>query len=487
MSSNSVDEQVAKAVAQERKRWSARVGELEAEVARLQAKCDTVQTSAPLSPQGSPPPATAISPPNPCPDGTCPAARSKILQSDLVSELSPDEITRYSRQLLLADGFGVDGQRKLLSSSILVIGAGGIGSTVLPYLAASGVGSITIVDFDEVDRSNLHRQVIHTDASVGLNKAESACRALKALNPTVQIQTITEPLTSDNALDLVSGHDLVVDACDNPRTRYLVNDACVQARCVLVSGSAMGTEGQLTVYGCGVDGRPCYRCLYPRVNPTEGCKSCSDNGVLGTVPGLIGIMQATEALKVLTGIGTPMYDRLLMYDALQCSFYTIKKPPANKACPICGPDATIKSMADSAQQSLAALGPSIATSGGIVIDLPDELHISCKDYADIRKTGTSHVLLDVRVPRQYEMCALDGAVNIPLGELEANLARIEELSGGTKPVYCVCRRGVASAEATKMLSEVIALGNHPRIHSVRNITGGLNDWSEDVDPNFPMY
>jgi len=487
MSSTSVDEQVAKAVAQERERWSARVGELEAEVARLHAKCEASRTSAPLSPPCKPPLSS------PCPDGTCQAARSKLLQSDLVSELSTDEIIRYSRQLLLADGFGVAGQRKLLSSSVLVIGAGGIGSTVLPYLAASGVGSITIVDFDEVDRSNLHRQVIHTDtsASVGLNKAESASRALKELNPTVQIQTIAEPLTSDNALDLVSAHDLVVDACDNPRTRYLVNDACVLAGRVLVSGSAMGTEGQLTVYGCGVDGRPCYRCLYPRANPTEGCKSCSDNGVLGTVPGLIGILQATEAIKVLTEIGTPMYDRLLMYDALQCAFYTIKKPPTNKRCPMCGPEATIKSMADSAQESLAARGPSMftntVTSVGVAIDLPDELHISCKEYEEIRKIGIPHVLLDVRASRQYEMCSLAPSINIPLDELDANLQMIEELSDSTKPVYCVCRRGVASADAARMLSEVIASGKHPRIHSVRNITGGLNVWSTDVDPSFPRY
>ena len=431
--------------------------------------------------------------PSPCPDGTCPA-RSKLIHGDLVSELSPDEITRYSRQLLLADGFGVAGQRALLSSSVLVVGAGGIGSTVLPYLAASGVGSITIVDFDEVDRSNLHRQVIHTDASIGVNKADSACGALKALNPTVECRAITEPLTSDNALDLVSAHDLVVDACDNPRTRYLVNDACVLAGRVLVSGSAMGTEGQLTVYGCGVNGRPCYRCLYPRVNPTEGCKSCSNNGVLGTVPGLIGILQATEALKVLTCIGTPMYDRLLMYDALQCSFYTIKKPPANKTCPVCGPDATIKSMVDSSHQSVAARGPSVVTNdsknaiiNGGLIELPDELLISCKAVSTARTIGTPHVLLDVRVSRQYEICSLDNSINIPLVELEANLNKIEDLSDSTKPVYCVCRRGIASAEATRILSEVIAGGNHPRIHSVRNITGGLNVWSSEVDKSFPMY
>ena len=481
MSPTTVDEQVAAAVAQERERWSARVGELEAELARLQAKCEAPsQISAPIP--------KSLQCSSHCPGTTCPA-RSKLIDSDLVSELSPDEITRYSRQLLLADGFGVAGQRALLSSSVLVVGAGGIGSTVLPYLAASGVGFITVVDFDEVDRSNLHRQIIHTDASIGLNKAKSACRALKELNPTVECRTITEPLTSDNALDLVSAHDLVVDACDNPKTRYLINDACVLAGRVLVSGSAMGTEGQLTVYGCGVNGRPCYRCLYPRANPTEGCKSCSDNGVLGTVPGLIGILQATEALKVLTGIGTPMYDRLLMYDALQCSFYTIKKPSASsKTCPACGPDATIKSMADSAQQSVAARGPSVDNASfGIEVDLPLQQRISCKDYEKARTIGTPHVLLDVRVSRQYEMCFLDGAINIPLDELEANLDKIEDLSDSTKPVYCICRRGIASAEATRILSEVMAGGNHPRIHSVRNITGGLNVWSSEVDKSFPMY
>lgn len=215
--------------------------------------------------------------------------------------LTPDQIERYSRQLLIAGGFGVKGQLKLLNSSVLIIGAGGIGSTVILYLAASGVGKLTIVDFDEVDVSNLHRQVIHKSHDVGMNKAESARRAAKALNPSIEVEIIKMPLTAVNALSIVSTHDCVVDASDNPQTRYTVNDACVLGNVPLVSGSAIGYEGQLTVYN--YKGGPCYRCLYPKQSTTEGSKTCSDNGVLGPVPGIIGILQAVETIKVLTGLG----------------------------------------------------------------------------------------------------------------------------------------------------------------------------------------
>jgi adenylyltransferase/sulfurtransferase len=218
-----------------------------------------------------------------------------------VTELTPEHIERYSRQLLLQDGFGVQGQCRLLSSSVLVVGAGGIGSTVLLYLAATGIGRISVVDFDGIDKSNLHRQVIHKERDVGLNKAISACRSMKELNPSIQCVPILETLTHENALDLVSYHDVIVDASDNPRTRYLINDACVLANKPLVSGSAIGTEGQLTVYN-HLDGS-CYRCLYPRPNAAEGCKSCSDSGVSGPVPGLIGLLQSLEVVKILTGIG----------------------------------------------------------------------------------------------------------------------------------------------------------------------------------------
>lgn len=229
-------------------------------------------------------------------------------QALLPSEgLSSIHIERYSRQLLLRNGFGVQGQRKLLTSSVLVVGAGGIGSTVILYLAACGVGKLTIIDFDEVDVSNLHRQIIHKSTKVGMNKAESACQSIQDLNPTICCEPIKEPLTTSNALEIISKHDCIVDASDNPKTRYIINDACVLADKPLVSGSAIGTEGQLTVYNyTNNEGRkgPCYRCLYPKPDSSgEGCKSCSDNGVLGPVPGIIGTLQAIETLKVLTRIG----------------------------------------------------------------------------------------------------------------------------------------------------------------------------------------
>lgn len=247
----------------------------------------------------------------------------------ITADLTTNQISRYSRQLLLSDGFGVEGQRKLLSSKVLVVGAGGIGSSLLLYLAASGVGHVTIVDYDAVERSNLHRQIIHRDRdAVGggvvrsdtdtkkKNKAQSAKEAMLRLNPTVSITALDVCLDSTNIIMLVHRHDVVVDASDNPATRYLINDACILCNVPLVSGSAMGTEGQLTVYnynpsrdnnntnqGGGCNKSACYRCLYPNPNPMEGCKSCSDNGVLGPVPGLIGVLQAVEVIKIITGIG----------------------------------------------------------------------------------------------------------------------------------------------------------------------------------------
>ena len=427
------------------------------------------------------------------------------LVNSRVASLTADQIARYSRQLLLSEGWGVAGQQTLLSSSVLgkilfvpfilfihqltwhlhghhwfclVIGAGGIGSTLLLYLASSGVGNITVVDFDNVEMSNLHRQVIHTNAGVGMNKAVSACQAMKKLNPTINCTAIKEMLTFENAMDLVARHDCVVDACDNPQTRYLVNDACILNGKPLVSGSAMGTEGQLTVYG--YKDSACYRCLYPRVNPTEGGKSCSDNGVLGPVPGLIGILQAIETLKVLTGTGSTMHDRLLMYDSLRCSFMNIKKGKKRSNCAICGPEPSISNMADSKSVSSLARGPQQC---GMPPNntLPPEMNISCRDYYQLCLDKTPHVLLDLRVHRQYELCSLQGSVNIELSSLENEIDALKGLSGGgSKAVYCLCRRGIASAEAAKILSSKLST-------KVYNIKGGLNSWVTDVDPSFPMY
>ena len=444
---------------------SARVRELEKQVARLQKENQQLrarQTATPFFPSPSPP-----------------------LQP--VAELSKEQIERYSRQLLLNEGFGVEGQCKLLSSSVLVVGAGGIGSTVLLYLAASGVGKISIVDFDAVEVSNLHRQVIHNSHNVGVNKAASACRAVLDLNPSIQCDALSFALTHDNALELVQNYDCIVDASDNPRTRYLINDACVLANKPLVSGSAVGLEGQLTVYNW--KGGPCYRCLYPKADVSAGCLACSDAGVLGPVPGCIGVLQSVEAMKILTGVGSTMHDRLLMYDALRCSFFTVKKPEKAVGCPVCGPQATILSMQDSRGDLTGARG--LTGFGGIPMphaqemSLPENAYVSCEDYRKVREQDLDHVLLDVRGTRQFEMCALDGAVNIPLARIPDELDRLEELSNGSKPVYCVCRRGVASMDAARILYEAKNEGR--RIHSVRHIEGGLTAWHTDVDSTFPKY
>jgi len=423
-----------------------------------------------------------------------------------IQMLQPDQISRYSRQLLLKDGFGVSGQKQLMSSSILVVGAGGIGSTALLYLAAAGVGHITVVDYDRVEMTNLHRQIIHKDSNaskgvngsnlLGMNKALSAKQAMLDLNPSISCTALDIMITGENALELVSKHDVVVDACDNPRTRYLLNDACILGAKPLVSGSAMGTEGQLTVYNYHSESSQqnetkkkqtaCYRCLYPNQVASEGCKSCSDNGVLGPVPGIIGTLQAVEAIKVVTGIGNVMHDRLMMYDSLHCSFLNVRKPPAKHNCSVCSSNATIKNMKDSAESLEKVRGPSVCALP-ISDGLSPEQHISCKDYNAVRAEGKPHVLLDVRVTRQYEMCSLEGSVNLPLEELTSKLDQVEKLSGGELPIYCLCRRGVASAEAVKILQNAKDDKNAKGIHSVYNISGGLNSWVANVDSSFPSY
>lgn len=419
---------------------------------------------------------------------TTPPSKPDAAIAQQVTKLSMDQVVRYSRQLLLQDGFGIKGQCSLLSASVLVVGAGGIGSTVLMYLAASGIGHISVVDFDAVDMSNLHRQVIHKEANVGLNKAVSACQAMKALNPSIRCTPIADMLTFDNALDLVSRHDCIVDASDNPQTRYLINDACVLAKKPLVSGSAMGTEGQLTVYNH--DGGPCYRCLYPKPNATEGCKSCSDNGVLGPVPGFIGVLQSLEVLKILTGIGATMYDRLLMYDSLRSSFVSIKKPPKSKMCAACSDSRSIHSMADSKALSLSVRGPAASDAdGGKEVrhrpPISDDFSISCADYNKLRQKRVPHILLDVREKIQFDMCSLDGAINIPLAKLRSQWIHASAAFDANLPIFCLCRRGIFSVEATKLIAD--ASNGSNRVFSVRNITGGLAAWTDEVDPLFPKY
>lgn len=394
--------------------------------------------------------------------------------------LKPDDIERYSRQLILSQGFGVTGQQKLLSSSVLVVGAGGTGSTLLLYLATAGVGHLGIVDFDLVEISNLHRQVIHRTERVGQNKAASAKQTLEALNPSVSYKIYECQVNAENAFGLVEQHDCVVDCSDNPKTRYLVNDACVLANKPLISGSAVGLEGQITVYN--YKNGPCYRCLYPRPSATTGCRACADAGVFGPVPGLIGILQAIETIKILTETGSVLSDHLLMYDSMQASFLSIKKPPKRTKCPVCGTSPTIRSMTDSQETLLNAMGPQAKL---VPVALADELVVTCEEYNSVRESNTPHILLDVRVQEQYELCHLPDSVHIPLDSITGELDRIEAISEGKLPIYCLCRRGIASAEAALILNE--AKVSRKGIHSVFNVAGGLDSWRASVDSSFPRY
>jgi len=468
----------------------ARIRALEEEVERLQAENLRLRDNG-TDPLTTPEAAAAVCPRRP------PSTSSK-------EHLTKDEIERYSRQLLLTSGgFGVAGQLQLLSASVLVVGAGGLGSTALPYLCAAGVGTIVLVDYDTVERSNLHRQILHSDVFVGTSKAQSARRAVVALNPTVTCVALEMAVTADNVLELLLQYDIdcVVDASDNPQTRYLLNDACYlvggvaaaaalesdnhhpkERKIPLVSGSAVGTEGQCTVYhysnnddesGC------CYRCMYPNMEAQSACKACSDAGVLGPVPGLIGILQAVEVIKILTRTATDklangiLHDRLLLYDAGNASFLRVKKPPRQTNCALCGDHPTICSMTDSRDSLRHARGPAT-----IAVPTPRDFDVTCQEY---QQAAEPHVLLDVRVRAQYEMCALPNSVNIPLDELSDSLDRVRELTAnGEKPVYCLCRRGNASIAATEIL---LANG----FANVKNIREGLAAWRRDIDPSFPSY
>jgi adenylyltransferase and sulfurtransferase len=422
------------------------------------------------------------------PDACAPLLTERLHETgSFTSDLTREEIERYSRQILVDDhGFGVHGQIQLRHAAVLVVGAGGIGSTVLLYLAGAGVGRLGVIDFDVVDVTNLHRQIIHGMSTVGQNKADSAQKTILNLNPSVECHILTVPMSAENAVQLIEDYDIVVDATDNPLSRYTINDACVLLGKPLVSGSAVGTQGQLTIHNW--KNSACYRCLYPNPSIQAGCQSCSDAGVLGPVPGLIGVLQAMETLKLLTGCGTTMEDRLLMYDGATCSFLLVKKPPKRKACSVCGTNPTITSMIDSYDDLSNVRGPS---SSCVVAATSEGCDVTCQEYFKLRSQGQPHVLLDVRVERQFEMCALPGAINIPLQELPMQIEHVAELSGGTKPVFVLCRRGVASAEAVQMIHRLRQDDQNRRslndIHSIRNVVGGLVAWQRQVDPSFPIY
>ncbi len=381
--------------------------------------------------------------------------------------LSNDEILRYSRHLIIPE-VGMEGQRKLKAARVLAIGAGGLGAPIALYLAAAGVGTLGIVDFDVVDFTNLQRQVIHGTSDVGRSKLASAEETIREINPNVRVVPYAAKLSSENALEIFRDYDLVVDGTDNFPTRYLVNDACVLSGIPNVYASIFRFEGQASVLALP-DG-PCYRCWYPEPPPPGLVPSCAEGGVLGVLPGIMGTLQAMEAIKLILGIGQPLKNRVLLFDALQMRFRELKlrKSPD---CPICGPNRTIHELIDY-QEFCGIRGAESAPQAAddtMQTVTPSEL----KQELD---SGKDVFILDVREPHEYEICCLEGATLIPLGQVPA---RIEELNR-EHDIVVMCRSGARSGKAAQYLAQK----GFPK---VRNLTGGILAWSDEVDPSVPKY
>ena len=382
-------------------------------------------------------------------------------------ELSAEEIKRYSRHLILPE-VGMDGQRKLKQSSVLCIGAGGLGSPAAMYLAAAGIGRIGIVDFDVVDFSNLQRQLLHGTPDVGRSKLQSAKDRLQALNPHVHVDTYETSLSSENALKLFEPYDVILDGTDNFPTRYLVNDACVLTGKPNAYGSIFRFEGQASVFG--VKEGPCYRCLYPEPPPPGLVPSCAEGGVLGVLPGIIGVIQATESIKLILGIGEPLIGRFLIYDALKMRFRELKLRK-DADCPVCGTHPTVTKLID--YQQFCGIRPEPQMEAARTMNDWEISPVELKRRLD---AGEDLFILDVREPNEYQINRIAGSTLIPLGELPR---RYQELPRD-REIIAQCKIGGRSAKAMEYLKTV-------GFTNVKNLRGGILEWIDKVDPSQPKY
>ncbi len=377
--------------------------------------------------------------------------------------LSNDEILRYSRHLIMPE-VGMEGQQKLKAAKVLCIGAGGLGSPLALYLAAAGVGTLGVVDFDVVDFTNLQRQIIHSTADVGRRKLDSAAEKIQAINPYVNVRPFETRLTSANALDLFREFDIIVDGTDNFPTRYLVNDACVLTGKPNVYGSIFRFEGQVSVFA--TEQGPCYRCLYPEPPPPGLVPSCAEGGVLGILPGLVGVMQATEAIKLILGNGEPLIGRLLLVDALGMKFRELRLRK-NPECPACGTHRTITRLIDY-NEFCGIRGE----EKPVETNLPE---ITVEELKQRRDAGEDIFVLDVREPHEYQICNLGGHL-IPLNDLPK---RVHELDS-SREIVAHCKMGGRSAKAVDFLRKA-------GFHKVKNLKGGILAWADRVDPSVPKY
>ncbi|GAB7004171.1 adenylyltransferase/sulfurtransferase MoeZ [Nocardioides sp. AN3] len=404
-------------------------------------------------------------------------------------ELSIDEVRRYSRHLIIPD-VGMSGQKRLKNANVLVIGAGGLGSPALLYLAAAGVGTIGIVEFDEVDESNLQRQIIHGQSDIGRPKAESARDAIKEANPYVEVVVHGERLDNDNVFRIFEGYDLIVDGTDNFATRYMVNDAAYFLGIPYVWGSIYRFDGQASIFAAGLrNGKdpelalaaadaPCYRCLYPEPPPPGMVPSCAEGGVLGVLCASIGAIQVTEAIKLLTGVGDPLVGELMIYDALEMSYRKLKvrKDPN---CALCGDAPTVDSLIDYEVFCGAVSEEAANAAAGSTISVVQLEHM----IKEREEGGRDFVLVDVREPNEFEINRIPGAILIPKGEfLNGNaIAQLQELTGdGAKQLVLHCKSGVRSAEA---LAIAKGAGYSDAVH----VGGGVVAWVNQIDPSQPAY
>ncbi len=408
--------------------------------------------------------------------------------TDTLPTLSHEEIRRYSRHVIMPE-VGMEGQRKLKAAKVLLIGTGGLGSPTALYLAAAGIGTLGIVDYDIVDESNLHRQVIHGMSTVGMSKLDSAEKRLRDLNPDVIINKYNVPFTSENALEILEPYDLVVDGTDNFPTRYLVNDAAVKLGKLNVYGSIFRFEGQVAVFG-HPDG-PCYRCMFPEPPPPGLVPSCAEGGVLGILPGTIGTMQATEAIKLILGIGEPLVGRMLLYDALEMSFTKIKVRK-NPNCPVCGVPHEQIELIDYEQfcgmpaHDRSGFSTPVTNVNGIQTIDVRQLKARRDKEADL-------VVLDVRDPHEFAIASLENTLRITKGDIQS--AKDAVLAGRAvwedtvlaqiprdREVVVLCRSGKRSADSINFLAEI----GYDR-EKLINVEGGILAWAKDIDPSLPSY
>jgi molybdopterin/thiamine biosynthesis adenylyltransferase/rhodanese-related sulfurtransferase len=389
--------------------------------------------------------------------------RIKGYYNKRMDTLTREEITRYARQIVLPE-VGVEGQKKLKKASVLIIGAGGLGSPVALYLAAAGIGHIGIVDYDSVDKGNLHRQVLYSENTVGLSKVKSAVNRLKGINPDIHVEGYNEVFAASTALRIAKGYDILVDASDNFPTRYLVNDLSVITQRPFVHGSVYRFEGQVMTIIPGLS--PCYRCVFPNPPPPESVNSCAVSGVLGVVPGIIGTLQTAEVIKLFLGVGSGLTGRLLLVDVLDMGFQSVQIS-RNPACAICGEKPTITELTDTETFCGSSILPGVPVEGPEMTPL---------ELAAAMKSGVPLQILDVREPGEIQISDIAGARHIRLAELKN---RIDDLDPARETIV-YCRSGIRSMKAVVFLQQ-------SGFKKIYNLLGGINAWVQEIDPSQPTY